>query len=159
MEIFIKTLTGKSITIEVETSEYINNIKHKIQDIEGIPSDLQKLNYTGKLLNILKAGDLDGFIHLVEAEALMLHALMMTSPTPFILMKPNTLAVLEKIKDFRNQTGLHLLFTLDAGANVHLLNPKSEDAKIQEFVKNELIGFCQNQTYFCNHIGKGPELK
>ena len=114
---------------------------------------------TGKLLNILKAGDLDGFIHLVEAEALMLHALMMTSPTPFILMKPNTLAVLEKIKDFRNQTGLHLLFTLDAGANVHLLNPKSEDAKIQEFVKNELIGFCQNQTYFCNHIGKGPELK
>ena len=35
---------------------------------------------TGKLLNILKSGDLDGFIHLVEAEALMLHALMMTSP-------------------------------------------------------------------------------
>ena len=111
---------------------------------------------TGKLLEIMKAGDLESFIQLVEAEALMLHALMMTSPTPFILMKPNTLAVLEKIKDFRNQTGTHLLFTLDAGANVHLLNPKSEDAQIQEFVKNELIGFCQNQTYFCNHIGNGP---
>ena len=112
---------------------------------------------TGRLLDILKAGDLNAFIDLVEAEAMMLHALMMTSPTPFILMKPNTLAIIEKIKDFRNQTGLHLLFTLDAGANVHLLNPKSEDEQVQTFIQNELIGYCQNQTYFCNHIGKGPQ--
>ena len=112
----------------------------------------------GYLMDIMQAGDLDAFIELVESEALMLHALMMSSPTPFILMKPNTLAVIEKIIDFRNQTGLHLLFTLDAGANVHLLNPEQENTQVQQFVQNELIGYCQNQSYFCNAVGKGPEL-
>ncbi|MCC6817780.1 MAG: diphosphomevalonate decarboxylase [Bacteroidia bacterium] len=112
---------------------------------------------TELLLEILESGDLDGFVKLVEAEALMLHALMMTSPTPFILMKPNTLAVIEKIQDFRNQTGIHLLFTLDAGANVHLLNPGNQDDKVQEFIKNELVGYCQNASYLCNAVGKGPE--
>lgn len=111
---------------------------------------------TARLLSILKSGDLDAFVELVEAEALMLHALMMTSPTPFILMKPNTLAVIEKIKDFRNQSGIRLLFTLDAGANVHLLNTEHDNDQVQYFVRNELIGYCQNQSYFCNSVGKGP---
>lgn len=113
--------------------------------------------HTAQLIEILETGDLEAFVKLVEAEALMLHALMMTSATPFILMKPNTLAVIEKIQDFRNQTGLHLLFTLDAGANVHLLNPENENDKIQEFIKNELVGYCQNGSYLCNAVGKGPE--
>jgi diphosphomevalonate decarboxylase len=111
----------------------------------------------GRLIEILKSGDLEGFVELVESEALMLHALMMTSPQAFILMKPETLRVIEKIQDYRNQTGIQLLFTLDAGANVHLLNPAQDDANVQEFVKNELIGYCQNESYFCNSVGKGPE--
>jgi diphosphomevalonate decarboxylase len=114
---------------------------------------------TENLLSILKTGDLEGFIQLVEEEALMLHSLMMSSPTPFILMKPNTLAVLEKIWDFRKQTGTNVMFTLDAGANVHLLNPGPENAKVQEFVQNELLGYCQNGLYFCNAIGQGPVKK
>jgi len=114
---------------------------------------------TEKLLKILSAGEIKDFIQLVESEALMLHALMMSSPTPFILMKPNTLAILEKIWDFRNQSGVNLLFTLDAGANVHLLNPVAENAQVQEFVKNELLGYCQNDLYFCNQIGQGPLKK
>ena len=112
---------------------------------------------TERLLEVLESGDIDSFIQIVESEALMLHALMMTSPTPFILMKPHTLSVIEKIWDFRNQTGLHLLFTLDAGANVHLLNPESENERVQEFVKNELVGYCQNGLYLCNAVGKGPQ--
>ncbi len=116
-------------------------------------------DHTERLLDILAAGDLQRFIQLVEAEALMLHSLMMSSPTPFILMKPNTLSILEKIWDFRRQTGLHVLFTLDAGANVHLLNPLVENAQVQEFVKNQLLGYCQNGLYFCNAVGKGPVKK
>ncbi len=112
---------------------------------------------TGKLLDILKTGDMPSFIQLVESEALMLHSLMMTSPTPFILMKPNTLAVLEKIWDFRNQTGTQLLFTLDAGANVHIINNDRQNEQVQQFVQNELVGYCQNGLYFCNAIGKGPQ--
>src|SRR5690606_17570019 len=109
-----------------------------------------------KMLGVLKSGDLDGFIELVEYEAMMLHALMMSSSTPFILMKPNTLAVLEKIKDFRNQTGVPLLFTLDAGANVHVLNTAESDSKVQDFIKNDLVGYCENEMYLCNAVGKGP---
>lgn len=112
---------------------------------------------TERLLEVLESGDIDSFIQIVESEALMLHALMMTSPTPFILMKPHTLSVIEKIWDFRNQTCTQLLFTLDAGANVHLLNPDKENDKVQEFVKNELVGYCQNGLYLCNAVGKGPQ--
>lgn len=109
-----------------------------------------------RLKAILQSGDVGAFVQLVEYEALMLHALMMSSPTPFILMKPNTLSVIEKITDFRNQTGTQLLFTLDAGANVHLLNPFDENAKVQDFIQNELVGYCQNGLYLCNAVGKGP---
>lgn len=131
---------------------------HALLDTHPFAELRYKAGYknTASLLEILESGDLDGFVSLVEAEALMLHALMMTSPTPFILMKPNTLAIIEKIQDFRNQTGLHLLFTLDAGANVHLLNPENEDDKVQDFIKSELVGYCQNASYLCNAVGKGP---
>ncbi|MRN01264.1 diphosphomevalonate decarboxylase [Riemerella anatipestifer] len=97
------------------------------------------------LKEILKSGDLEKFITLVEHEALTLHAMMMMSEPAFILMKTGTLEVINKIWEFRKSTGLPLFFTLDAGANVHLLFPENQEAeKITTFIEKELLPHTQN---------------
>lgn len=93
---------------------------------------------------ILKSGDLQKFITLVEHEALTLHAMMMMSEPAFILMKTGTMEVINKLWKFREETGLPLFFTLDAGANVHLLFPNNGDEeKIKDFIESELLQHTQ----------------
>ncbi len=97
------------------------------------------------LKEILRNGDMEGFIKLVEHEALTLHAMMMMSEPAFILMKTGTLAVINKIWEFRKSTGLQLFFTLDAGANVHLLFPSDgTESQIKDFIQAELLQHTQN---------------
>ena len=67
------------------------------------------------LVAIMKSGDLDGFMRIVETEALSLHAMMMTSNPYFILMQPNTLEIIQKVWKYRKETQIPLCFTLDAG--------------------------------------------
>jgi diphosphomevalonate decarboxylase len=107
------------------------------------------------LLKILQNGDLTAFMALVESEALTLHAMMMTSMPYFILMKPNTLSIINKIWEYRKQTQHQVCFTLDAGANVHLLYPEHLKTEVLQFIENELAEFCQNQQYIQDEIGFG----
>jgi diphosphomevalonate decarboxylase len=96
------------------------------------------------LKEIFKTGDLQGFIKLVEHEALTLHAMMMMSEPAFILMKTGTLEVINKLWKFREETGNPLFFTLDAGANVHLLFPENESTEaIKKFIETELLEHTQ----------------
>ena len=97
------------------------------------------------LQEILKNGDMDGFIKLVEHEALTLHAMMMVSDPAFILMQTGTLETIHKVWDFRRETGLPLFFTLDAGANVHLLFPNDgRQERIKAFIETELLAYTQS---------------
>jgi diphosphomevalonate decarboxylase len=111
-----------------------------------------------KIKTILENGNLDEFIKIVESEALTLHAMMMTSMPYFILMKPNTLEIINKIWKFRNENNIPVCFTLDAGANVHVLYPENNKEIILQFIKDELVGYCQNGQYICDEIGFGSQL-
>jgi len=93
---------------------------------------------------ILKSGDLQAFMKLVEHEALTLHAMMMMSYPAFILMQTGTLQVINRVWEFRKETNLPLFFTLDAGANVHLLFPSEKKAEISNFIETELLQYTQN---------------
>ena len=104
---------------------------------------------------VLENGNLEEFIKIVESEALTLHAMMMTSLPYFILMKPNTLEIINRIWKFRNETKIPVCFTLDAGANVHILYPENVRESVLQFITTELVGYCQNGTYICDAIGTG----
>ena len=110
------------------------------------------------LISIFESGNLIEFIKIVESEALTLHAMMMTSIPYFILMKPNTLEIINAIWKFRNETQIPVCFTLDAGANVHVLYPETTKEKVLQFIKDELVGYCQNGQYICDEIGFGSQL-
>jgi diphosphomevalonate decarboxylase len=107
---------------------------------------------------ILSSGNITEFIKIVESEALTLHAMMMTSMPYFILMKPNTLEIINKIWKFRNETQIPVCFTLDAGANVHVLYPENVKENVLQFIQDELVGYCQNGQYICDQIGTGSQL-
>ncbi|NVJ89902.1 MAG: diphosphomevalonate decarboxylase [Flavobacteriaceae bacterium] len=107
------------------------------------------------LSEVLQNGNLEKFINIVESEALTLHAMMMTSNPYFILMKPNTLEIINRIWSYRQENQSNICFTLDAGANVHVLFPEIEKTKIMQFIDNELSRFCQKKHYICDNTGLG----
>lgn len=111
-----------------------------------------------KMKQILATGDIQEFIKVVESEALTLHAMMMTSMPYFILMKPNTLEIINKIWKFRTETQIPVCFTLDAGANVHMLYPEQNKEEVLQFVNNQLVEHCQNGQYISDAIGLGAQL-
>ena len=109
------------------------------------------------LLAALKSGDLDTFINITESEALQLHALMMCSNPSYILMKPNTLNLINEIRQFREETKIPLCFTLDAGPNVHLLYPENEADKVNGFIRNVLSSYCAGGRWIADRVGDGPK--
>ena len=117
----------------------------------------QAHEHLSAIKTILQNGNLDQFIAIVESEALTLHAMMMTSMPYFILMKPNTLEIINKIWKFRSATSIPVCFTLDAGANVHVLYPEKDAEKVMQFITTELVAHCQNGQYICDELGFGSE--
>ncbi len=109
-----------------------------------------------QLCNVMQKGDMGGFIDIMENEALSLHAMMMTSSPGYVLMQPNSLEVIHRIRDFRSSTGRFIGFTLDAGANVHVIYPAKQAESIRKFIDQELKELCEHGTIIHDEMGSGP---
>jgi diphosphomevalonate decarboxylase len=128
--------------------------------MEDHPYRIARVNQAKKntesLINALQNGDFDTFIRICEQEAMSLHAMMMTSTPSFVLIEPESLQIIEKIKKLRAKTNAKVCFTLDAGPNIHLIYPLEEKERIMRFVKDELLVLCERQFYIDDYIGDGP---
>lgn len=109
-----------------------------------------------ELTSYIRSGEVHAFGKLAEDEALTLHALMMCSNPSYILMEPGSLDIIQKVRNYRKDTGLPVYFSLDAGPNIHLLYPDEVKGKINDFIKSELLVHCENQTIIEDMVGLGP---
>lgn len=110
-----------------------------------------------RLLPALRNGDFETFGRIAEDEALTLHAMMMTSKPAYVLIKPNTLAIIEEIRKLRQERKVPVCFTLDAGPNVHLLYPGSAKKVVEEWIGETLMPLCKNGLLIHDRVGTGPE--
>ncbi|MDB9786972.1 hypothetical protein OAB57_02600 [Bacteriovoracaceae bacterium] len=108
------------------------------------------------LWRAIRSGDKKEFIDLVESEALTLHGLMMSSMPPYLLIRSNTLKIIESIQKFRAKTGHFLCFTLDAGPNIHLIYGADAKRPVEDFIREELLCYCENGQWFQDYVGIGP---
>ena len=154
-----KTYRDSILIVSGEQKSVSSRAGHALMDGNPYaPARYAKANDNIKtLLAALKSGDLDTFINITESEALQLHALMMCSSPYYILMKPNTLNLINEIREFRQETKIPLCFTLDAGPNVHLLYPENEAEKVEYFIKNVLADYCDRDRWIADHVGEGPK--
>ena len=112
-------------------------------------------NHIKDLLEALKTGDLEAFIRITESEAMQLHALMMCSHPSYILMKPNTLRIINTLNEFRQETDIPVCFTLDAGPNVHILYPDQHAEMVERFIMDELEQYCVGGQWIPDQVGEG----
>ena len=118
----------------------------------------QARNNLKRIINAISNGDLQVFIKVVEEEAMTLHALMMSSHPPTVLIKSKTLEVIKLLKNFREKEKVPICFTLDAGPNVHLLYPEKYKLKVIKFIEQKLMPYCQNNLFINDSIGLGTKL-
>jgi diphosphomevalonate decarboxylase len=111
-----------------------------------------------KLLIVMQHGNFNDFAQILESEALSLHAMMMTANPWYTLLAPNSISIIQRIRDFRDETGTKITFTLDAGPNVHVIYPAEEDEKAKIFIQTELLKFTKDNSFILDNIGLGPEL-
>ena len=118
----------------------------------------QAQTHTGEIITAMRSGDWEKFGAVLEAEALSLHAMMMTSRPSFILLAPKSLTAMEKIRAFRAQSGLPVYFTIDAGPNIHLIYPKHHETDVEDFIKTDLAALCQDGAFIIDECGAGATV-
>ena len=142
------------VIVDADKKSVSSSAGHKLMDTN--PYSTEKYNQafvnTKLLYNALKGGDINEFIRIIELEALSLHSMMMISNPSFILIKPQTLNIINRIREFRNDTNIPVCFTLDAGPNVHILYPDENNIEVTQFISSEMNKF----RVINDCVGKGP---
>lgn len=111
-----------------------------------------------KIIDAIRDDNYRIIAEISENEALSLHALLITASSGGLLLRPNTLHVVEEIKKFRDSTGLDLFFSIDAGPNVHLIYYEDQREAVLQFVKQTLSQYCENGQWIDDKMGNGPKL-
>ena len=109
-----------------------------------------------RILGALRSGHMDLFGEVMENEALSLHSLMMSSTPGYILMHPNTILMIDRIRSFRQRTHTPAYLTLDAGPNIHLIYPASHKEAVRGFIVEELSSLCEDGRWIDDRMGEGP---
>ena len=109
------------------------------------------------LVPALQEGDLETFGKIAEDEALALHALMMCSNPSYLLMQPNSIELMHKIRAYRAETKHPVYFSLDAGPNIHLLYPGELVSDIRGWIEEDLKEHCVDGWFIHDWVGEGPE--
>lgn len=144
------------LIVSAEEKEVSSTVGHELMNnnIYATSRYTQAKSNLHSLIKTLKTGDLNTFIKIVEDEALTLHALMMTSNPSFILIRPETLTLIELIRKYRKEKNIPVCFTLDAGPNIHLLYPDQYSDSVCDFIEKYLSKHCKIVLY--DKIGLGP---
>jgi diphosphomevalonate decarboxylase len=147
------------LMVDSGTKEVSSSVGHQLMDEHQyqhsrIAQAHQNLN---ELYLALLTGNQEKFVEVVENEALSLHAMMMTSNPSFILLKPASLEMINRIRRFRAKSKIPVCFTIDAGPNIHLLYFQENELNVKAFIERELIVLCENGKWIDDEIGDGPE--
>lgn len=134
-----KKLNDAILIVSTEAKKVSSSVGHELMMNHRFKDQRVKTaNYNFiRLKKAIFEGDFDIFSQVVEDEAMMLHALMMTSQPNFCLLHPNSLILIEKIKDYRLKNKVEMCFTLDAGPNIHLLYTEESKVDVENFLKTE----------------------
>ncbi len=146
------------LLIGLDTKKVSSSVGHQLMESNpyAVVRYEQAKKHLHQILEAMRNGDLSQFGQLIEQEALQLHSLMMCSNPSYILMKPQTLNILNLVREFRSTTGCHAYFTLDAGPNVHLLYPEDETTEVENFIRSVLVEYCHQGAWISDGIGEGP---
>jgi diphosphomevalonate decarboxylase len=110
-----------------------------------------------KMRKSIKEGNFNKFAKVLENEALTLHSLMLSSNPGFILLKQQTIDIIDKIRNAREYHSIPVTFTLDAGPNIHVIYPLHAKSQVRYLIDTELIQYCENGKVLHDFTGSGPE--
>lgn len=152
-----QTFRDSILIVSNENKAVSSSVGHRLMDDNPYASVRynEANNNAKRLIDALKNADLQCFMDIVEAEAMQLHAMMMCSKPSFVLVKPETIAIINKVKQYRVATGVPVCFTLDAGPNVHLLYPDEHYAAVSRFIETELMTEINSLKHIDDKVGNG----